>query len=347
MVDSTEQNRRVTPRVAGAAIFAASVVVAVFSVLHLTSPAWGLLSAAALSAALAAGGLGVVWMSRTTWGAEPRPERLDEPAGSDPRRARRSALIYGIVLLVIGVAGAAACAWAFLTGSLSPEWVRMALVTVVAVSLGVAMIVFGRSPIAAPEDDDVIDEGADAAATADGWVRVSARDGFAVVVYSLPGGFIVVWLFVQLAQFPGLFVGEDAAGFVVAIVAVMIVLVGAALWMLRRFPVVSVHPVTRRLRAGGREIGWAELTAARVSATSVWPGAPRTLFLTLEGQSGVKAPLTLRRRDRLALSSAQRDVAIRMITESSIEMPRAAEDPEGRFSRFKSPRTSVVTRPSA
>lgn len=330
------KKRAPTPRAAGLALLATSVVLGVLSALFLTSPGWGLLAAATLSIALAGGGLGVVWMSRTTWGAEPRPERHGRPDGEDPRRARRSALIYGIVILALGAGGAVAIGWAVLTQSFRPEMVRIAFVTALVVVLGIALVRFARSPISEPEEDDG-EEPVSHEPDADEWRRLTRRDWFVVATYSIPSLLIVVWMLLQLAQVSTALFENYVVGVIIAVVLAVAVLAGVGRWMLRRFPEVWANPVTRRIRVGAREADWHDLRAAKVSTASVWPGAPRTLFLTLEGDGGLRAPLTLRRRDRLALTNAQRDLAVRMLNDSNVEMPRAPEDPDGRFSRFNYP----------
>jgi hypothetical protein len=331
------ENGAVTPRAAGIAVLTASVVVGVLSALYLTSAAWGLIAAASLSVALAGGGLGMVWMSRTRWGAEPRPERHDLRDGKTPRRARRSALIYGIVLLVVAAAGVAAIGWTAATLSFRPDTIRIGFVTVVVTVLGISLVRFARSPISeTSEVDDEAPSDADGA-DVDEWQRLTRRDWFVVVIYSIPGLLFVGWLLLQLVQFSTLLTENSIISVTIAVVLAFAVLVGVAWWMRRRFPEVWVNPVARRIRVGNREAGWNDLTAAKLSTASLSPGAPRTLFLTLEGEGGLRAPVTLRRRDRLALTSAQRDLAVRMITDSRVEMPRAAEDPDGRFSRFNYP----------
>jgi FtsH-binding integral membrane protein len=337
-----------TPRAAGIGLLVASIVVGVLSAPHLTSPAWGLVAAGTLSVALAAGGLGVVWMSRTTWGIEPRPEGKERPDSQDPRRARRSALIYGIVSLAFAAVGVAALVWAAVMRSFGPELIRFLFLVAVAGTLGVVLVRFARSPIVEPDDADeaAIDAsgGADDA-DADEWRRLTRRDWFVVVGYSVPGLLIGGWVFVQLVQLPAVLSENSIVGAGIAVTLAVAGFAAIAWWMRRRFPEVWANPVTRRIRVGAREAEWSALTAAKVSTASVWPGAPRTLFLTLEGEDGLSAPLTLRKRDRLALTSTQRDLVVQMISESSVQMPRAAEDPGGRFSRFNFP--EHVTRDDA
>lgn len=174
-------------------------------------------------------------------------------------------------------------------------------------------------------------------ASGDQWLIVTPRDPGAMVLYGVSS--VVLALLVSFSSLRLLVVAIDSgpAGWAIALVVMVVLLVVAVWWLRRRFPQVSVNPGKGVVRAGAREVPVGQLTAARLVASVVWPGGPRTLFLTLEGPDGFEAPLLLRRGGRLAMTDAQRGAAVAAVRAAPIRLPHAREDPQGKFSRVTHP----------
>ena len=332
-----------TPKKAGRLLLGGAIVVAVGAAMFLTTSGWwGLVAAAVLSAALAAAGLGVVWTTRTTWGPEPAASARTRDAADEMLRGRRRAITAGTLLLLFGLAGGATIVWATIEDGLTPAAASVGTASTAAVAAGIALIAFGRSRAETDEDAEPEPEpgtGTDPHGAREdaGWRRVTRRDPLAIAIYSGAPLVFTLPLAVQVLRLPGELAGGRLLGFFVSVFVGLAVVVGAGVWATRRYPEVWVEPNRRLLRSGTRETSWNDVSAARLSLANLWPGSPRTLFLTLETASGVRAPIPLRRRGRLILSTAERDLLVRVIDGSSIEVPRAPEDPDGRFSRFTFP----------
>ncbi len=351
------------PKTAGITLLTASIVVCIVSASVITSPTWGVAGAAGIAAALASGGLGVMWMSRTTWGPEPRPEIKDTRA-LDARRARRSALVAGIVLIALA---AAATVLLLVTrpGEIrGVDVVRIGLPVLAYLVFGIVLVRFGRSPLPAATDqhgdeDEAPEEDAapeDDVSEPTGWVTVSRRSPAVVGLYSLPAVAIGAYVLFQLSTLSWRVSNSpteaSAVGIGVAVVLGVAVTAAVVIVVNRRVPNVRVNAAEQRVRAGAREASWSELSAAKLSVAALWPGAPRTLFLTLEGPDKLRVPLVLRVGAKRTMSDLARSATERMIAGSGIEMPRAPEDPTGAFSRFNFPQhvsrddaVTLVTRP--
>ncbi|KAA9089459.1 hypothetical protein [Microbacterium radiodurans] len=323
-----------SPRRAGATLITASVVAGVAAAAFLTTSGWwGLVAAVVLSASMAGVGLGVACTTRTTWGAE--PAAVEPDAAVRIRRSRRTALVTGFVVIVSSLGSLTMVAVATVVGGLGPASVSLTIVTAAGIITGVTLIRFGRSR-SLPDGDTEPALGADSSDDS-GWRRVSRRDPVTIALYSAPVLVLVAYLLLQVVRLPGELAGGRAVGFVVSAAVAMGVLVGGAAWAFRRYPEVWVDERRSLIRIRDDEIVWADLVSAQVSAMRVWPGSPRTVFLTLATSDGRRVPLPVRRRDRLVMTPDERELVARVVHASSIEVPRAPEDPEGRFSRYNFP----------
>lgn len=104
-----------------------------------------------------------------------------------------------------------------------------------------------------------------------------------------------------------------------------------------RTPDVWVNAAEHRLRSGRRTVEWRDLQSAELIVAAQSLRGKRTLILVLRDSAGVRVPLLLRRRERLGLTAAGARLAWQVVYASSIAMPRAKEDPTGKFSRWNFP----------
>lgn len=326
-----------TPKRSGATLIVVAVIAAVvFVTLVPTGGGVSLAAAIGLAAAVALAGLGAVWLTRTTWGPEPTPSEDTSDPDRRRRAAARGALVHASVLLFLGVAGAVTLVL-FIVES-PREIVRLSILAVLVVTslvIGIASLRAVRgSGRSASLAEALPDTASDAVAqpAAPGWVLVTARDAGTIALY----GSIGMLSFGLLAwQALSLLLGRDLGAIGTAIVLGALGIAALLLWrwLSRQFPEVRVDVPARRLRAGKREAPWTDITAARVSVARLVPGAPRTLFLTLEGVDKLAVPLVLRRGGRLGMTDDQRRAALALVEGADIRLPRAREDAGGRFSR--------------
>jgi len=183
----------------------------------------------------------------------------------------------------------------------------------------------------------------------DRWDRLGSRDWLLVLLYSAPLGFVVPFFVQSSTMFAvGIVPRISVAAVVAAVASAIAIAVSRA-----RTPTVEVNTARRRIRAGKREAGWEELNTAELIILS--PSQRRhALVLMLRAPTGLRIPLVLMRRGAPALPPDHRALARMVINGSSIAMPRAKEDPDGRFSRWNFPQNvskvdaeALVTRPPA
>lgn len=177
---------------------------------------------------------------------------------------------------------------------------------------------------------------------ANSWQRLGRGDWLLVFILAGPLSFLLP---LSLAQVGGLF--AEGAATRLLLWAVSFVLIFAVMVLVQRLrtPGVWVRTADRRVRAGRRSIAWGELTSAELVPALFWPGGKRTLVLLLHGPGTFRAPIVLRRRGAAVLGPTGTVRADALVAGSSIEVPRAAEDPDGRFSRWNFP--SHVSRETA
>lgn len=319
-----------TPR--RAAIILAIVAVALIATSVFFLPTGGLVSllaAGGMAAGLAATGQAVVWATRSSWEPDTAPTPSTPDRAHNQRRARRVLRILGWVAIGLGVIPAALL---FSVDSFAPSAVlRLAVLSATAVALGVvtlvAVRVAGRSR---PEEDAEVEDDAPAVS---GWIRVSQRDRATVLIFALPGLFGALWAAWQVL--PAFLLLRNEVSFAVPIIVLgaAAVIVVPATWVWRRTPDVWVDVDAELVRAGSRTVAWSAVTAARVVATGGLTGGTRSVFLTLEGPDKLRLPLLLRRQGGLAMTPSQRRAAVALIEGADISLPRAKEDPHGKFSR--------------
>lgn len=316
-----------SPRVSGAVLLVLALAGGVASVIFL--PAGGVISvvsALGLALCVAAVALAAVWLSRRSWAPEPAPGWTPVDRARDRERLRRVTRVQGIICVVFGV-GLIAVAVVFPTDA---GTLRASVIGVLVLVLGVIGL-FASRRVAARVEDDAPDTQPDAMPT--GWVLVTPRDRGTILLFALPGlalSVVAVW---QMTSLLLLIARASTLGLVIAVLALTAAVIGAGAWVSRLLPEVSVDVGAGLVRTGSREVPWSSFTAARLQASSTFVGGPRSLFLVLEGPEKLRAPLLLRRRGDLAMSDEQRRAALAALDGAQIALPRAPEDPKGKFSR--------------
>lgn len=316
-----------SPRVSGAVLLVLALAGGVASVIFL--PAGGVISvvsALGLALCVAAVALAAVWFSRRSWAPEPAPGWTPVDRARDRERLRRVTRVQGIICVVFGV-GLIAVAVVFPTDA---GTLRASVIGVLVLVLGVIGL-FASRRVAARVEDDAPDTQPDAMPT--GWVLVTPRDRGTILLFALPGlalSVVAVW---QMTSLLLLIARASTLGLVIAVLALTAAVIGAGAWVSRLLPEVSVDVGAGLVRTGSREVPWSSFTAARLQASSTFVGGPRSLFLVLEGPEKLRAPLLLRRRGDLAMSDEQRRAALAALDGAQIALPRAPEDPKGKFSR--------------
>lgn len=318
-----------TPRKAAIVVALAAMPVLVASVVFLpTGGVASLLAAVGLALGLAGIGLALLWTTRSSWAPEPAPAVRTPDRAAAQRRTRRGLQVQGWIGVVGGLG-----LLALVLGIDDDERsaVRFGALAVGLLILGAVSIVVARATGRATREQDAA---SDDEPLPSGWILVSRRDRGSLLVFALPGLFAVLW---GAWQFLPLFLlsvreGPTLLAATLGLAAVAVV-VAAAVWAVRFIPDVCVDAHAARVRVGARTSSASDLTAARVSATAMTTGGTRSLFLILEGPGKLRVPLLLRRRGELAMTPAQRRAAVALVEAAAIELPRAKEDPRGKFSR--------------
>lgn len=323
-----------TPRKAGILLLLLSVAAGAFAGWAISVPPWSIPSALLLTVATVTAFVGLLWLFRHSWDDPTWPPAPPElaPAVRNRRNARR----FGVVLLALTLPLLALTVWSATTSDFSiGQLLRPGLAVLAFTAFGVALVRFGRSPIAARADDEDGTVPADTPANADGWRRLGRIDGALSASLAAPvlvfSAILVPWRLADAFSDDPLWATVIGIGVIAA--------AGVIAWLVvrARHPQVFVHPGRQEVRAGRSITPWSAVTSAEVKTSALWPGAGRTLILLLRDDSGMRVPLILRRRGRRGLSAAESDLAAEMIEASAVELPRAKEDPHGRFSRFTFP----------
>jgi hypothetical protein len=319
----------VTPRIAGVLLLVAAVAAGVGAGWLLSVPPWGVPAAFLLAAATIGALVGVLWLQRRSWEDKTWPPAPRERDAAES--TRRSFRVLGIVLAVAAPGLAALGVVLLREDGRGWSGVRILVFALVYAVAAVAFLRAGRRR-PAPVDEtrapgDVV---AEVPADAEGW-RPVGRVGNTVVLYSAPVAILSFMLTVQLFQLtrelPGvaLLIGLGVAAGAVLVVVLVV--------RRRAGRVIAVHLERRRVRVGRREAGWDEIAEADLRTSDGWPGQARSLALLLKAEGGPVVPVALRRNGRLALSPGETALVARVVEGSRIEIPRAKEDPRGRFSR--------------
>lgn len=322
-----------TPRRAGVALIAASVAVGVIAGWFMPDPRWSLAAATAVTAATVGMGVGALWILRTSW-----VDRTWPPGGlvrSQADRARRSARVLGVILLTSAPIVLALLVWMLVARD--GEWSRglsLALVALAYTGLGAWLISRARADAAdsvsrashsrRPPDDVA------AAQDVEGWRSIGPRSGAVITLAAIgPSAGLLVFVPLQLTR-----VAESGVWAIVALVAALAAAAMVFVALQRRFsPRTEVSVDSERIRAHRQEASWSEISSAELLANPPWEGSARTLVLTLRSDAGLRAPIVLRRREDLTLTDSETRLVLQIIDASSIDLPRAKEDPRGRFSK--------------
>lgn len=299
-----------------------------------------LLSALMIASGFAGAGYGILRIARSG-GAAGRASTLTLDAAGAKRRAQRFLRVQSVFFLVFGSLIGAMSLWA--GGDREGGGIRYVI-------LGGALIVLGAGGLVAAAragrlrpEDDAAPEGGDAVSGAEnseapGWQLVTRRDLLTAVTMVAPGAGLIL-LLVWQATSAVLSTTRSMSGGALAVTVVVIIalLVVAVIVMARTAPNVWIDVVEQRVRCGSRIAPWHEVTAARLSAASVFVGGTRSLVLTLEGAEKLRIPLILRRHGHVVMTPRQRSAVLALIEGARIVLPRAAEDPKGKFSRMLYP----------
>lgn len=325
----------VSPRVAGLALMALSMVVGVVSAVFISHREWGIPAAIVLAVASVGVLAGLLLAQRKSWADKTWPPGGDRRVGADEQR--RQLRISGAFLIAIGLAAAAGFAFVPSVGTASG--IRAGVMVLLAVGFGVFLLVAGsgavRPAITAaerPEHVSTEEEG--------DWLRLGLerpRSGFgnltatASVVQVLQIPTIIVVLV------PFLFRIEPWAAILVVAAGIGAVVVALTIRSRRR----QTPWATRdgaALRQGRREIEARAVTSVSILAMP-WAAdaTERSLSMTMHATDNFRAVIVLRDRGRLALSERATALLGEVVSRSSIEMPRDKEDSTGRFSKVLYP----------
>lgn len=336
----TAAMRRLPLNVSGVVLTLVSVSLLIAGVVLLPGGgAVSLLGALAIAAAFAGVGHGVLRLFRSGGAAErAATSTLDDDEAR--HRDRRSLRVQSVVFVVFGAVIVAMSVWA--GGSRGEDGIRFVIFGGALVVAGVGgLVVAARAGNLRAESDAEPEAPAHAAAGEDrhidGWRLVTRRDLLTVVTIAAPGVGLTVLLIWQATSLVLSTTRMTSGRALVVTVVVIALLVVAVIVVVRRMPNVWVDVGAQRVRCGSRVASWTDVTAARLSAASFFAGGTRSLVLTLEGRDKLRVPLLLRRRGRLAMTPEQRSAVLALIEGAHITLPRAPEDPKGRFSRMLYP----------
>ncbi|WP_285137280.1 hypothetical protein [Microbacterium sp. lyk4-40-TSB-66] len=300
-----------------------------------------LLSALLIASGFAGAGYGIVRIARSGGAAEPAVSIGTLDTAAARRRATRSLRVQSVVFVVFGSLVGAMSLWT--GGDPGEGGMRFALLGGALVVLGAGGLTVASRAGRLPSENDAAPAGTSAVAGGDdseaaGWQLVTRRDLLTVVTMAAPGAgllLLLVWQGTSLLFSTTRFMSGSA---IAATVVVVIGLAGVAVIVFaRRAPNVWINVDEERVRCGSRFASWSEVTAARLSAASIFAGGTRSLVLTLEGADKLRIPLILRRRGHVAMTLPQRSAALALIEGARIVLPRAPEDPKGKFSRMLYP----------
>ncbi|MEV7827384.1 hypothetical protein [Microbacterium enclense] len=296
-----------------------------------------LAAALAIAVGFAGGGYGILRMARSSGAAE----RVQTTAAADRARAQREAQralrVQSIVSLVSGVL--IGVTLPLLEDPREGTVIRFGFLSAVLVLLGIGGLIAGArsegarpdvealpasSPRGAPDQDSAVQ----------GWQLITRRDLRSVLTVVAPGAGLLVFVALQSSSFFFFATRTMSRGVAIAaLLVVLVLIVIVVIVVVRAVPQVWINVATRRVRFGSKTVAWHEVTGARLSGSALFVGGRRSLVLTLEGPDKVRIPLILRRRGELAMTTPQRRAALAMIEGASIAVPRAPEDPTGKFSK--------------
>ncbi|MFP7761046.1 hypothetical protein [Marisediminicola sp. LYQ134] len=130
--------------------------------------------------------------------------------------------------------------------------------------------------------------------------------------------------------------------FALVILTLVVVFLTTTVIMNRRWPIAEINLDTSELRAGSRVVGLADVDRAMLAAWSV--KKVRAVKLRLTG-AGARAEVTVRSRRGALLDDTATRVLAEALRRTAVELPKAKEDPTGRFARYNFP--TNITRDEA
>ncbi len=311
-----------------------------------TGGATSLIAATAIAIGFAGAGYGMLRLTRSSGIAVRATASARPDQEQAQRRGRRAVRVQSIVFLILGIA---IFAIRLLLGGEDDGDPRLVVGGVVLIVLGVSgLIVSARAERPRAQDLDVDVERRrepDSPVHVGGWQRVTRRDLASVLAIAAPGaGLAIFFAWQSVSLFFFTIRGLDGAGLLIAAVLTFVAAVGVSVAVVSRIaPEVWIDVDGQRVRSGSRIVAWDEIIAARLSGTAAFIGGTRTLILTLEGPKKTRFPLILRRRGRLMLTGREREAVLALIEGAAIALPRAPEDPKGKFSRMLFPSHLDVT----
>lgn len=320
-----------SPRAAGAVLIAASMCAGVVAGWLLPVPPWSIAAALLLTAATIGMLVGLLWLFRRGWDDRTWPPAPAEVP--DDVRARRVALRLGVFLLSTTPALLALVVWSTVNGAGLAELLRPVLSLVGCAVIGVVLVRAGLSRRAPVTEGALLEsdgEEADVSASTGGdWVTIGQPGLLSTAVMIAPAPLLLI--LVSAWNVSGHFVHDPVLGVVVGFGALLVVAAVIFAYLRTRTRSATVSVRERAVRVGRKTLPWRALTSAQLLVSTVWPGSPRTLVLLLEGE-GVRVAVVLRRRGRAALSRRIAAIMVQVMEHSAVELPRAKEDPHGRFS---------------
>lgn len=313
------------------ALLIASALTGVVAAAFIARPPWSVPAAILLAASTV--GVAVALMLLRNSDADADRSSPRSTGVWSAKRLRRTALVFGVVLVVFAVVTAATL---LVPGAaLVIEPVRAWSVIVVYGGCGAGLLATGlaRIPSAVQSTER---PSADPSTDGAEWLRLG-RDRGGPDLRTLTA----VTSQFQLVQVPLLLVSllpvltqldPWVAAVVIGATVIALVIVGAVI--ARRSRPAWIARDGSALRQGARMVSAAEIDSAMLSCTPWGPDATeRDLLLTLGAPGRFRATVQLRRRGRLALAEAQTTLLTELLAHSSIELPHDEHDPTGRFSK--------------
>ncbi|WP_040164434.1 hypothetical protein [Microbacterium gorillae] len=319
-----------TPRVAGIGLMVLSVVGGIAAGVVMPDPRWSLIAAIVLTGATIGMAIGLLWSRRRSWAEDFWPPRI--PTRTKGERMMRNMRVLAYLLVLVAPVLLGLAAWSLREAR--GEWSTSVLIVLVAVAYaggGIGMLrdVRRAQQGMTPRPEDSRHPEDTRATAADGWRPLGPRAARSDAAAAMPLWTVLALLAVQLPTFL-----PKTGGPLPAPLFLGLLVFAAVIFIVLRLraPQVEVHVERRRVRVRGREVGWDQVTTALLRSAPPWEGVPRTLVLVLGDDDRLRAPVVLRDHEALSLSEAETRILTDVIDASAIAIPRAKEDPRGKFS---------------